>query len=659
MKKYYLHREYAGLKLNYEKELNKEQYAVVVHPGGPMLVLAGAGTGKTRTVTYRVARLIETGVRPEQILLLTFTNKAAKEMMRRVETLIGRNIQGLWGGTFHHIGNMILRRHGMLIGYREGFSILDREDAKDLFDICLTEKKKKETLMPKGSVFCDMYSLIKNKGISIDELIPLRFPHFRDIVDEIQQIIMLYEAKKHTLNLMDFDDLLTEWKRLLTEHDNIQQNYSSKFTHVLVDEYQDTNRLQAEIVDLISSAHRNLMVVGDDAQSIYSFRGADFENILKFPDRYPDVTVFNLTTNYRSTPEILHLANKSIINNRRQFHKELHSVKPPGNLPLLVPLRDIYQQADFVAQKILDLHAEGISLNDISVLYRSHYQSMEIQMELQRRGIPFEMRSGLKFFEQAHIKDILSYLRVVINPYDELSWKRIVKLIPGIGNITAGRLWDSISRSENPLHAIRDLGRLVPQKALAGFSLFLDLLNILQNTDQGNISPQPSAAIDHILRHGYEEYLYSHYPNAEDRIEDIEQMNRFALQYTSLESFVSELSLQSVSGGEAEEGDEVRECVILSTVHQAKGLEWNAVFVTGLNDGRFPSVRSLKTDDVEEERRLFYVAVTRAREELYLCYPVTLEEWNGLGLMRPSRFLRELPEDVYEEIVVEETNDVH
>ncbi|MBI5188358.1 MAG: ATP-dependent helicase [Nitrospirae bacterium] len=654
MKKYYLHRESTVLKVDYERELNEEQYAAVMHPGGPMLVLAGAGTGKTRTVTYRVARLIETGIRPENILLLTFTNKAAKEMMRRAEFLIGRNIQGLWGGTFHHIGNMILRRHYLLVGYKQGFSILDREDSKDLFDTCRTEIKKRETIIPNGSVLCEMYSLMKNTESSIDELIPLRFPHFINIVDEIKQTIRLYDKKKLTLNLMDFDDLLTNWKGVLLENENIREYYSSRFMHVLVDEYQDTNKLQAEIVDLISYTNRNLMAVGDDAQSIYSFRGAEFENILRFPERYPDVTIFNLTINYRSTPEILNLANKSIIHNSRQFQKELHSVKGSGEMPCLIPLKDIFQQADFVAQRVIDINADGIPLTEISVLYRSHYQSMELQMELQRKGIPFEVRSGLKFFEQAHIKDVLSFLRVIVNPYDELSWKRILKLIPGIGNMTAGRLWDTIYKSESPLDMIFEHGGLVPKKALNAFYLFLDLLKILKAGAYCHTPLQPSAAIDHILRHGYEDYLYSHYPNAEERIEDIEQMMRFAIKYDSLETFISELSLQSASGGEIEEGDEDRERVILSTVHQAKGLEWNTVFVIGLNDGRFPSVRSLKTGTEEEERRLFYVAATRAKDALHLCYPVTSEDWHGLGFLRPSRFIKELPEDVYEEIVVED-----
>ncbi len=659
MKRYYLHRKASDFRINYEKELNLEQLSVVMHPGNPMLVLAGAGTGKTRTVTYRVARLIETNVRPENILLLTFTNKAAKEMMRRVESLIDRNIQGLWGGTFHHVGNMILRRHCLLIGYRQGFSILDREDSKDLFDICLLEIKKIKTVLPKGSVLSEIYSLMKNSGKNIEETITFKFAHFINVIDEVKELINLYEKKKQALNLMDFDDLLTNWKRLLLEHENIREYYASRFLHILVDEYQDTNKLQAEIVDLLAYKNRNLMAVGDDAQSIYSFRGADFENILKFPERYPDVTIFNLTINYRSTPEILNLANKSIKNNVRQFNKELFSVKKDSTLPYLVPLRDIFQQADFVAQKIIDMNIEGVPLNDIAVLYRSHYQSMELQMELQRRGIPFEVRSGLKFFEQAHIKDILSFLRVVVNPYDELSWKRILKLIPGVGKVTAEKLWKSIVQSESPIDTLCQVSRLVPKKAVSGFYLCIDMLKKLRGDGNTHITLKPSAAIEHILKNGYEDYLYSHYPNAEERIEDIEQMTRFAIKYSSLESFISDMSLQSASGGEIEEGDEDRECVILSTVHQAKGLEWNSVFIIGLNDGRFPSIRALNMEFEEEERRLFYVAVTRTKEELYLCYPVSSEEWQGIGFLRPSRFLKELPIDVYEELLVEDKGEIY
>jgi len=659
VKKYVLHNITSSIKLNFEKELNPEQIEVVTYPGGPMLVLAGAGTGKTRTVTYRVAHLINSGVNPQNILLLTFTNKAAREMMRRVELLIGRNIQELSGGTFHHIGNMVLRKHCQLLGYNQGFSILDREDSKELLEICISEIGKKNKLIPKGSVLADINSLVKNTEKTVEEVLLFRFPHFLNIAEEIINALLIYEAKKKKLNLMDFDDLLTNWKILLIENENIREFYSKKFKHILVDEYQDTNKLQAEIVDIISSINRNIMAVGDDAQSIYSFRGANFENILKFKERYPDAKIFNLTINYRSTPEILYLANNSISNNIRQFQKKLRSVKNTGSLPCLVPLKDAYEQADFVTQRILDFVSDGISLNDIAVLYRSHFQSMELQLELQRRNIPFEIRSGLKFFEQAHIKDILSFLRVLLNPYDELSWKRALKLIPGIGNITASKIWDNIRISGNPLEAIFESTEIVPKKATENIGHFLELMKILIRDYNTENMIKPSSAIENIMIYGYEEYLYRHYPNAEERIEDINQMARFSMRYKTLEAFTSDMSLQSASGADEQNADESRECVILSTVHQAKGLEWNTVFIIGLNDGRFPSVRALKTDDEEEERRLFYVAVTRAKEELYLCYPESSQEWQGIGFMRSSRFIRELPEGAYEEIKVERPNEIY
>ena len=650
MKKYYLHREAPAFIVDYEKDLNPEQQAAVLHQDGPALVLAGAGTGKTRVVTYRVARLIEAGTRPENILLLTFTNKAAKEMMRRAEQLIGRNVMGLFGGTFHHVANLLLRQHYLLAGYKQGFSILDREDSKELFESCVAEIKKKEVVLPRGAVLAEICSLCKNTGMPVGDVVPFRFPHFEGALDEIEKIAALYEKKKRALNLMDFDDLLVSWKQVFEENENIREYYSLKFKYILVDEYQDTNRLQADIIDLTARGAGNLMVVGDDAQSIYSFRGADFENILRFPERYPATGIFKLTTNYRSTPEILYLANNIIAHNRKQFHKELHSVMQPGEPPNVVPLKDVFEEAEFVSSVVMDLNSDGRSFDDISVLYRSHYQSMQTQMEFQRRGIPFEVRSGLKFFEQAHIKDILSYLKVIVNPFDEISWKRILKLIRGIGNITAGKLWDHIRAAENPLGAITGAHRHIPKKSGEGFNLFLETMAAL--TDEKYLS-SPSGAVDYVLRHGYEDHLYSNYPNAEMRIEDIEQMMRFALRYDSLEAFLSDMALQGVAETGEEDAGLTEGKVVLSTVHQAKGLEWGVVFIIGMNDGRFPSSKSLKNDDEEEERRLFYVGATRAKEALYLCYPVTSEDWSNIGFIRPSRFIKELPRDCFEEMTVE------
>ena len=650
MKKYFLHREPRTFVVDYEKELNPEQHAAVMHGAGPALVLAGAGTGKTRVVTYRVARLIEAGTPAENILLLTFTNKAAREMLRRVELLIGMNVAGLFGGTFHHIANLLLRQHALLIGYRQGFSILDREDAKELFDACIADVYKKETILPKGGVLAEICSLSRNTAVTVEDVVIRRFPHFAHVVEEILKITELYHKKKLQLNLLDFDDLLHGWKRLFDEQPKIREYYAIKFRHVLVDEYQDTNRLQAEIIDLTTGSAGNLMVVGDDAQSIYSFRGADFENILKFPEKHMGTAIYRLTTNYRSTPQVLHLANSSISHNRRQFHKDLHAVSGAGELPNVVALKDVFEQAEFVSSVVIDLNADGRSFDELAVLYRSHFQSMELQMEFQRKGIPFEVRSGLTFFEQAHIKDVLSFLKIIANPQDELSWKRVLKLIPGIGNITAGKIWNFIQSRERPVEAVFDAYTIVPKKAVTAFNLFLEMLSILK---QERYLGMPSAAIDHVMHHGYEDYLYATYPNAEMRIEDVTQMMKFAQRYDLLETFLSEMTLQGLS--EAAEGADASEGrVILSTVHQAKGLEWRVVFMIGLNDGKFPSAKSLKNDDEEEERRLFYVGVTRAKESLYLCYPVTADDWQTMGIARPSRFIRELPEDCFEEMAVED-----
>ncbi|GAB4484598.1 MAG: ATP-dependent helicase [Thermodesulfovibrionales bacterium] len=652
MKKYYLHREPHAFRVDYDAELNPEQHAAVMHGSGPALVLAGAGSGKTRVVTYRVSRLIESGTPAENILLLTFTNKAAREMMRRVESLIGRNVSGIFGGTFHHVANLMLRQHCQLAGFRQGFSILDREDSKDLLEACLAELYKKDVVLPKGNVLIEISSLAQSTERTVEDIVLDRFPHFTHVTGEIGKIVDRYGRKKQELNLLDFDDLLSVWKKILIDHERVRAYYRLKFRNILVDEYQDTNRLQADIVDLLAGEERNLMVVGDDAQSIYSFRGADFDNILRFPERYPGASVYTLTMNYRSTPEILFLANMVIRNNRRRFDKELRAVAPSGETPNLVPLRDVFEQAEFVSSVVMDLNADGADFDSLAVLYRSHYQSMELQMELQRRGIPFEVRSGLKFFELAHIKDVLSYLKIIANPYDEIAWKRVLKIVPGIGNVTAGKLWEEVRAAADPRDRIGELGGLVPKKAAKGFGRFLEIHAELRKEEY---AASPSAAIEHLLRHGYEDHLYNTYQDAESRIEDVEQMAKFAARYDLLDSFLSEMTLQGVAGADDAQQDDEGGRVVLTTVHQAKGLEWDTVFIIGLNDGKFPSGRALKSDaDEEEERRLFYVAVTRARKGLYLTYPVSSDDWSSVGMIRPSRFLRELPADCFEEISVED-----
>ena len=645
-------------RINYEASLNEQQLEAVTAGGGPILVIAGAGSGKTRTITYRVAWLLDTGVNPEKILLVTFTNKAAREMLHRVEHLLSSEVRKIWGGTFHHIGNLILRRHANRLSYDNNYTIIDKEDSKDLLDLCLTDlnidcKKKR---FPKTEVLSDILSLSINTGQKISDIVMKKYPFFEPQLEDIQRVLKQYQVRKQRLNLMDFDDLLFNWKKLFLENPEIKEFYSENFLHILVDEYQDTNKLQGEIIDLMASFHRNLMVVGDDSQSIYSFRGANFANIIDFPKRYPDAKIFKLEINYRSTPQILYLTNFIIAANKKQFPKKLRPVKKGSLKPVVIPLRSVSQQAEFVAERILELRDEGRELKDIAVLYRSHYHSLEIQMELTRRQIPYVVRSGLRFFERAHIKDITAYLKILANPRDELSWKRLFKMLKGIGNVTADRIWKDIQSSDQPLERIKskEILNLFPRRVSPDWSRFVSIISSLQ---EPSLQKNPGGMIQFILQKGYSDYLKNNYPDYEERIEDLNQLSSFARDFSSLRSFLSELALLGsvesemvVTGGDNED-----ECVVLSTVHQAKGLEWSVVFIVWLADGRFPTAKSLnKEETLEEERRLFYVAATRAKEELYLCYPIIGGNWRQAVLMKQSRFLKEIREDAYEEWIIDD-----
>lgn len=630
--------------IDYEKELNPEQLCVVLEEGGPILVIAGAGSGKTRTLTYRVARLVESGVPPERILLATFTNKAARSMLSRVETLIGRDIGGLWGGTFHHCAHRTLRVHAPRLGYATNFSILDSEDSRQLLNTCITETgiDGKAEKFPKGDVIGDMISLAVNTEAPLLDVVVGRFPFFAHRADEIAAVAARYRKRKQELNMMDFDDLLFLWRKLLLEFDDVRDIYAGRFLHVLVDEYQDTNRLQAEIMDLVASCHRNLMVVGDDSQSIYSFRGANYENIMCFPDRYPECKIFKLETNYRSTPEILHLANLSITYNEHQYQKTLRAVREKGVRPVLVPTRNVLQQADFVSQRILELHRSGIPLGEIAVLYRAHFHSMEVQMEMTRRGIPFEIRSGIRFFEQAHIKDVTAYLRILVNPQDELAWKRVLGFYPKIGPVTADKLWRHVSCCSDPHAAVftPEFAKCAPKSAAPGLCGFQQTFRALRGCE----SPNPSLLIEAIMKGGYSDVLRQRHSDAISREEDLIQFANFSSRFASLEDFLSELALLTGVNEEDEEDRSQDDRVVLSSIHQAKGLEWKAVLMIWCSEGMMPLARALKEEGgEEEERRLFYVATTRAKDQLYLCYPLT-DYGRGMGNLpvSPSRFIMEL-----------------
>ncbi|MCU0640980.1 MAG: ATP-dependent helicase [Candidatus Margulisbacteria bacterium] len=642
-------------RINYQAELTEEQLPVVTSPGGPMLVIAGAGSGKTRIVTYRVAYLVESGVPLDRILLVTFTNKAAKEMLSRVEMLLQRDTKGIWGGTFHHIGNLMLRKNAAKLGFSSNFTILDRGDSKELIDACIAEAQidTKARRFPKGDALQDIFSLALNTERSIVDVIAYNYAQFEPLTGEIEGVFKLYVDRKRKNNIMDFDDLLFYWWKLLHDHPDVAEAYAAKFQHILVDEYQDTNRLQAKIIDILAAKHRNLMVVGDDSQSIYSFRGAHFKNIINFPKHYPDARFYKLEINHRSTPEILSVANSSIMLAKDKFEKSLRTNRPSGQKPIIVPLTTASEQAAFIAQRMLELREEGRSLNEMAVLYRSHYQSMEVQMELTKRGIPFEVRSGIRFFEEAHIKDVMAHIKVLHNPKDEISWQRTLKLLPKIGPKTADKIFQLISQAADPLRAIVEPAvlSLVPGGGEREFKRFQALLATLLEK-----IGQPAEMIRIVSESSYAEYLKAQYPNWRERLEDLAQLGSYATQFKSLEELLSALALasgiESETVVEGSEGD--KEACVLTTIHQAKGLEWKIVFVVWLADGRFPSYLSFnKDEEMEEERRLFYVAVTRAKDELYLTYPLIYSGYDGEVLMKISRYLEELPDWAYDRWEIE------
>ena len=649
-----------NLQIDYARELNAQQHAAVTATPGPALVIAGAGSGKTRTLTYRVAFLLEQGVPADRILLLTFTNKSAREMMRRVVEILGHDLASLWGGTFHSIGNRILRQHADRLGFRRDFTILDRDDAKDLLQAALDDSgiDVTATRLPKPDVIGDVFSMAANTGHTIARTLQENHPQFEDLALIMEDLRTRFIARKRAANVMDFDDLLGLWLRLLKEHEDIRDIYQRRFQFILVDEYQDTNELQGELIDLLAARHRNVMVVGDDAQSIYSWRGANFQNILEFPKRYAGARVYKIETNYRSTPEILDVANAAIATNTLQFTKELVSACKSGPKPVLAVCGDASEQAAFIAQRALQLRDEGINLNDMAVLYRSHFHAMELQFELTRRNIPFSITSGLRFFEQAHIKDVAAFLKFAANPADEISFKRMVRLLPGVGGKGADKLWNLFRThhsqlpegAPNPLaSALQSCNPSVAKKTTVAWAQFSSTIAQLEGpTVRGKAAEMIRITLEGL----YEDYLQETFANASQRLEEIIQLTHFSQQFTALDEFLTQLAL--LSNVEAEEQNSTRddEQIKLSSIHQAKGLEYAVVFVIMLCDGLFPSHRSIdRPASLEEERRLFYVAVTRAKKELYLTYPL-IRMTRGMtndAMQQPSRFLEEIPASLLDE----------
>jgi DNA helicase-2/ATP-dependent DNA helicase PcrA len=639
------------LSIDYAAALNSQQLAAVTAGEGPSLVIAGAGSGKTRTLVYRVAYLIDSGIDPSHILLLTFTRKSSQEMLDRAGELIGVRSEQVRGGTFHSVANMLLRRYGRSIALEPGFTILDRGDAEDLIALVraqlgLNEKDKR---FPRKGTIAEMFSKSENTLRPLAEIVVEEFDHFSDHLDALGQLQRGYQASKRQRQLVDYDDLLVLLRRLLMEDETVRRTISSLYRYILVDEYQDTNRLQADVIRHLASTHQNVMVVGDDAQSIYGFRGATFKNIMEFPALFPGTTIYKLEENYRSTQPILNLANTIIEEAKEKYSKHLFTRKLDGPLPVLVEAAGENAQSRFIAQKILELREEGVSLGEMAVLFRSSFHSFDLEIELSRHGLPFVKRGGVKFIETAHVKDLLAHMRVVANPLDAVSWHRVLMLVEGVGPKKAQDVMAALVKSDNPYLALRAMpGR--SGKGLKDLALTLESL-----AGAGDL--RPAEQVNHIYEY-YLPILKAQYDDYPKRTRDLEHLQTIAEGYQEAETFLSDLALEPPDGSAAgaEESDRDDERLVLSTIHSAKGLEWQCVFVIWIVDGRFPSVYSFSEDEgLEEERRLFYVSVTRAKRHLYLTYPINVfDRGSGMVLSKPSRFLDPVSPALLDQLVLVE-----
>ncbi|HSR57754.1 MAG TPA: UvrD-helicase domain-containing protein, partial [Candidatus Binataceae bacterium] len=590
-----------NFRIKYAEVLNPAQLEAVTHRDGPLLVVAGAGSGKTRTLIYRVARLVESGVPPGAILLLTFTRRASQEMLRRAEQLVGEQTRAVAGGTFHSFANMVLRRWGETLGLRPNFTILDRADMEDVINLIRTRMGlgSRERRFPKKSTLAEAISMARNKRRGLEEEIEADFPHLIEHSTEILQLAQKYELYKRERGLLDYDDLLDRLVELLQKHEHVRRRLSESYRYIMIDEYQDTNVVQAEIVRLLGAAHRNVMAVGDDAQSIYSFRGANFRNILDFPKIFPGAKIVKLEENYRSIQGILDVANEVISRAAEKYTKVLHTRRKSEVRPILVRAADEHMQSRFVAQRILELREEGVELSEIAVLFRSSFHSFDLELELQRRDIPFIKRGGFKFIETAHIKDVLGHLRVVANPSDAVSWLRVLTLVKGVGNRTAERLIDSLISSEDPQKALLASSALsiARGEGAEGFRRLAMLLGEMR-AEGKRPAEQIAATLEYYLP-----LMRDAYPDDFPKRErDLEHFQNITERYRSLEQMLSDMALEppndSLGGVLATDTED--EYVTLGTIHSAKGLEWKVVFLIWAADGRFPGPQSMDPEDLEE-----------------------------------------------------------
>jgi DNA helicase-2/ATP-dependent DNA helicase PcrA len=639
--------------MNFKEELNEEQYAAVTAPDGPALVVAAAGTGKTRTLIYRLAYLVtQKQVQPWEVLLLTFTNKAAKEMLTRAETLVQRRFNSGYSGTFHSFANRLLRSHADAVGFSKDYTILDADDAKKLVRACADELGVEKKHFPKPEVLLSLFGVVSGRMGDLPAAVEEQYQFTEVDAGEVLKVHARYQARKKESNAMDFDDLLIHALRLLKEDEKIRSFYQDEFKYVLVDEYQDTNAIQAELVHLLVKAHGNLMVVGDDFQSIYSWRGADFRNFLDFDKAYPDARTFKLQINYRSTPEILDVANEVIAGNPEQFQKELQAVRESQAQPKLAKVRDGSVQARYVIERAMELNRRGTPLAQICVLYRAHFHAMELQMELARAQMPYVVTSGVRFFEQAHIKDVCTVLRLLVNPGDELAFTRLVEMFPKVGKKTSLRIFRKLGGRIN-LQRPETHEQLLAALPAAARDEWEKVMPVFLAYREENLQNDPGEVLFRFNKAFYTEYMVENFDNHKFRAEDLDGLIDFTVKFDSTEAFLSEIALLTnldAEGGSAPSDAESEDALRLSTVHQAKGLEWKAVFVLFVNEDMFPSKKSVEETGDAEERRLFYVAVTRAEDELFLCSPMVRRQRDGgMIFLDPSRFLSEIPEELIQQ----------
>jgi len=638
--------------INYREELNPAQYEAVSAVEGSYLIIAGAGSGKTRTLVYRVARLTELGYDPTSILLLTFTRKAAKEMMDRAAILLDNRCSKINGGTFHSFANIVLRKYAKAVNLDNGFTILDQTDSEDVINLIrgqlnLSQHKKR---FPNKATIFKVLSFSANTERKVEDILEDEYPHFAEYTEKILEIQKIYTTYKRKNNLLDYDDLLIFLRNFLLELGSAAKSFLSTIKFVMVDEYQDTNKLQAEIIQGLAQINQNVMVVGDDSQSIYSFRGANFKNIMEFPKLFKDVKIITLEENYRSTQEILNFSNHIIEHAIEKYPKHLFTRKTGGELPGIISAANENMQSRFIVERILELREEGVPLNDISILFRSSFHSFNLEIELNKANVPYVKFGGMKFIETAHVKDILAFLRISANPVDFVSWYRVLLLHEGIGPKKAQIIMDEIAANNLSINTNPETA--ISKKYNEGiFSLF----NLLHQMHTKNQSP---AEKTEIAFNYYEPLFKEKYDDWNKRKKDLEIFMNLAENYRSLDSFLSDMALEpprdSVTDIEAEDKDKER--LTLSTIHSAKGLEWHTVFILHAIEGFFPSAQSVdKIESLEEERRLMYVASTRAKQNLYVCYPMQIfDRHQGITFAKPSRFIEGVADEMAEQWLLEE-----